>query len=180
MEATTTQADEPVPSFVRSTDFLVGILELGRNWALAVAIAGAGLAVHRTEVVTGPPSLSNFIFYVCEIVALVWVYLSIERFIAVAFPDLPNRKGWWRRSTKRERARTLFIYAITYAMAYPSGMGMILLLAHLADNNRIVQICSDAKSANNAIIGSYDECKRLYKQRLEFIERLEGKQVHQD
>lgn len=158
-------------------DFVGGLLELGRNWALAVAVAGAGLAAFGTELVTDPPWLTSAVFYTCLSVAIGWIWISVERFQAIAFPDLPSGKGWWDRSSESERWRVFQIRATSYLVAFPAGLGIIIVIAHMADNNRVVQICSEAHTSNNKIIASYDECKLLYRKRLDLIEKLEGKQA---
>lgn len=56
------------------------LLSLGRNWALAIAIAGAGAAVHYNESVYEAGLWRGLLPTLCFLVAIIWIVLSIIRF----------------------------------------------------------------------------------------------------
>lgn len=144
--------------------FLEGILELGRNWALAVAIASAGLVANRTETVDGPLHWEQYVFTACVVTAVLWMVLAVLRF-EEGLTHRVKGKGWLARFS------ALLLYAILAAL----GGSVIMLIGQISWNNEVVQICDSAEGRANSKIPQYDECKRLQAQRQIVMDKLEGR-----
>lgn len=146
--------------------FLEGILELGRNWALAVAIASAGVVASRTETIDGPQHWEQYVFTACVLTALLWMLLAVIRFEEV-LTHLTKGKGWFVRVS----ALTLYAFLIML------GVTMIIGIGQFSWNNEVVKICDEADGLVDSKIPHYDECKRLREQRQIILDKLEGRNV---
>ncbi|HGM5875905.1 TPA: hypothetical protein ACKP4S_000365 [Stenotrophomonas maltophilia] len=144
--------------------FLEGILELGRNWALAVAIASAGLVASRTETIDGPQHWEQHVFIACAMTACLWMVLAVLRF-EEGLTHRVKGKGWLAR----------FSALALYAFLAMLGVSVITVVSHFSWNNEVVQICDSAKGRADSKIPHYDECKRLQAQRQIVVDKLEGR-----
>lgn len=143
--------------------WLEGLLELGRNWALAVAIAGAGLTAFRTETVTGPAGWERYVFMTSLFISLIWMFLAVLRFDEGASQKIKG-KG------KTIRLFGIFLYLLLVSM----GTILVALVGKFSDNNAIVKICDTVINKPESKIYQADQCVRLRKQRQALLDRLEG------
>lgn len=141
--------------------YLEGILELGRNWALAIAICSAGLVASRTETVNGPNHWEDLVFTACILLSLIWMALAVLRFDEVLVSELRTRYA-------RLISRALIAILIFL------GIGLVLGLAKFYEQDAIVRICDSVPDSTSSRIHSYDECVRLKAQRDALRERLES------
>ncbi|WP_415916319.1 hypothetical protein SE336_16000 [Xanthomonas arboricola] len=142
--------------------WLEGLLELGRNWALAVVIAGAGLTAFNTETVDGPVAWERWVFYACIWTSIVFMFLAVLRF-----------DEGLTRLLKGKLARSLGF--LLYACLVTLGIFIVILVGKFADNQTIVRACEDAKNRPEGRVYKADECVRLRAQRQAVIDRLEGR-----
>lgn len=144
--------------------FLEGILELGRNWALAVAITSAGLVASRTETVDGPQHWEQYVFIACILTGLLWMVLAVLRFEEVV-THLIKGKHWFVRLAA----------FVLYACLAILGVAMIISIGQFSWNNEVVKVCDSANGHPDSKIPRYDECKRLHAQRQHVLDKLEGR-----
>lgn len=78
---------------------LEGTLELGRNWALGLAIASAGMIAYRTETVDGPSGWEEYVFWGCALASAGWILLAVLRFDEGLSRSMP---AWARLPVQRE------------------------------------------------------------------------------
>ena len=145
------------------SQLLESTLELGRNWALAVAISSAGTAAFYTETVDGPVNWEERVFIGCILASLAWMYFAVLRFDeglsrAVAGKGRLHRLGRWALFVGLTSAGTLLVWQV----------------GQFADNNAIVKICDSKANSPKSKIYKAAECVRLRTQRKERIDRLEG------
>lgn len=140
---------------------LEGLLELGRNWALAVAIASAGIAFFRTETIDGPVGWEENVFIACTITSIAFMFIAVLRFDEGLSQRLESRTS---------RILGLVLYAALTA----TGFGLVLLVSKVADNNAIVKICDSPVATPETRVYKADECVRLRSQRKVFWDKLEG------
>lgn len=150
--------DQPQPR----SYLLEGTLELGRNWALGLAIASAGMIAYRTETVDGPSGWEQYVFWGCIVASAVWILLAVLR-----FDEGLSRK--YVGMGKAVRAAGVILYLLLVSI----GIGLVLLVGKFSDNNYIVKLCDAAAVRPNSTILEYDECKRLQQQRRVLFDRLE-------
>lgn len=141
---------------------LEGTLELGRNWALGLAIASAGTIAYRTETIDGPPDWGQYVFWGCILASAAWVLLAVLRF----------DEGLSRKYVGM--GRVVHAAGVTlYGLLIAVGIGLVLLVGKFSDNNHIVKLCDAAATRPNSRILEYAECKRLQQQRQALFDRLE-------
>lgn len=141
---------------------LEAVLELGRNWALAVAIASAGAVAFYTETVDGPIEWEQWVSLACIFLSVIWMILATLRFYEIASFKL--RKGVLRIAS----GALLFVLVIT-------GIGIVVQVVKFADNNQIVKTCDSKLHEPESRIYKASECVRLREQRQARLDRLEGK-----
>ncbi|CAD2245462.1 hypothetical protein [Xanthomonas arboricola] len=141
--------------------WLEGLLELGRNWALAVAIAGASMAVYHTETVTGPVHWERYVFAVGLVISIMWMILAVWRF--------DEGLKW---NIKKKSARILG-FALDSLLIF-LGITLVLLVGRFKDNQAIVSACETYGISPTTKVYKADECTRLRSQREAFRDRLEG------
>lgn len=143
--------------------FLEAILELGRNWALAVAISSAGAAAFYTETVDGPVQWERHVFVACLLVSIVWIGLATLRFDEVLSSAL-------RKRGKLHIALGLVVFSALCL----GGILLVLQVGKFADNNAIVKLCESKMDQPESRIHRADECVRLRDQRKTRLDRLES------
>ncbi|WP_131701253.1 hypothetical protein [Xanthomonas citri] len=141
--------------------WLEGLLELGRNWALAVAIAGASIAAYHTETVTGPVHWERYVFAVGLVASIVWMLLAVWRF-----------DEGLTRILKKKSARILGF--VLYSVLVFLGIALVLLVGRFRDNQAIVNACDTYGISPATKVYKADECTRLRSQREALRDRLEG------
>ncbi|KOR44296.1 hypothetical protein ADT25_11105 [Xanthomonas oryzae] len=141
--------------------WLEGLLELGRNWALAVAIAGAAITAHNTEIVQGTSAWGKHVFVAGLGVSILWVILACLRFHIVFSKHL------------KSKISAFFAFLLCCGLL-TTGYCLVLLVGTISDNNAIVKICDSMGQNPNSKIYKANECVRLRKQREALRKRLEG------
>ncbi len=141
--------------------YLEALLELGRNWALAVAICGAGLAAYSSETVNGPKDWQTPVFLICTLVALAWMVLATLRFDEAMVRALRSKYAH----------RVSFVVVVALLLL---AFGLVWSLAKFSENRSIVKICDLVPTSEPSKIHAYDECVRLKAQRDELRKRLES------
>ncbi|MFB9112063.1 hypothetical protein QSH39_014860 [Xanthomonas arboricola pv. corylina] len=141
--------------------FLEGFLELGRNWALAVAIAGASTAAYHTETVDGPLNWERYVFAVGLAASIIWMFLAVIRF-----------DEGLSRLLKRKSARVLGF--LLYSLLITLGVALVILVGKFSDNKAIVSACDTYGISPTSKVYKADECTRLRSQRQALRDRLEG------
>jgi len=134
--------------------FLEGVLELGRNWAVAVAVAAFGAAAYHSEAVTGPWQEKGWMLATTYIFALVWVCMAILRFLDVM--DVKT-KGI------RQTMKALLIASVLVGI----GLTLVIQTATYADNAMLVRLCKDYRDKPTSAVHSDARCQRLYKHQAE-------------
>ncbi len=142
--------------------FLEGLLELGRNWALAVAIAGASTAAYHTETVDGPLNWERYVFGVGLAVSIIWMFLAVFRF-----------DEGLSRLLKGKSARVLGF--LVEFLLITLGAALVILVGKFSDNKAIVNACDTYGISPTSKVYKADECTRLRAQREALRDRLEGK-----
>ena len=132
--------------------FVEGLLELGRNWAVAVAVAAFGTASYHGEAVTGTWQNKDLVLGTAAGFSILWIAISILRFLDVV-----------QAPTKGIRQTIKAWFAVTILVAL--GIGLVLQTASYADNAKIVRICSDYRSLPNSVAHNDELCQKLYKDR---------------
>lgn len=150
--------DDPIKNREKLLDDL---LSLGRNWALAIAIAGAGAAVHYSESVFEAGLWRGLLPSFCFLVAVVWIVLSIIRF------DLTLQQHV-------ERKRWRWLSRLLYVGLLGLGITAVFFVMELAENNHIAKMCDSVANEPSSRIHRSPECQRLFKQRAEYRRRLEA------
>lgn len=140
------------PEVNRKNKFVEGLLELGRNWAVAVALAAFGAASYHREAVTGAWQNKDLVLGTTVGFAIIWIAISILRFLDVV--QAPT-------SGFRQTIKAWFAVTILVAL----GVGLVLQTASYADNAKIVAICSDYRSLPNSAAHNDELCQKLYKDR---------------
>lgn len=146
--------------------FIEGILELGRNWALAVAVASAGMVAMHTETVDGPKGWEQYVAAICIVFSVCWMFLAGARFLEVVSHHAQG---------KGSRAKVWF--ALLTVILIFTGVAIIKTVGQFAFNARVVKICESGTDPAKSKIPHYDECKRLAAQRKELSDRLEGRET---
>ncbi|WP_234346894.1 hypothetical protein [Xanthomonas citri] len=141
--------------------WLEGLLELGRNWALAVAIAGASMAAYHTETVTGPVHWERYVFAAGLVTSVIWMILAVWRF-----------DEGLTRLLKKKSARILGF--ILYSLLTFLGIALVFLVGRFRDNQAIVSACDTYGTSPTTKVYKADECTRLRSQREALRDRLEG------
>lgn len=136
------------------------LLSLGRNWALAIAIAGAGAAVHYSESVYEAGLWRGLLPTLCFVVSVVWIVLSIIRF------DLTVQQYF-------ERKRSRWLSRLLYVVLLGTGIAAVFFVMQLAENTHIARICDSVASEPGSRIHRSEECQRLFKHRADYRRRLE-------
>lgn len=150
------------PASTERNYWFEGLLELGRNWALAIAIASAGMTAFHSETISGPVNWQIIVFWGCVILSVLWVLLAVVRF----------DEGLARRlTTKRARAFGVVLYCVLFLM----GSGLVILIGQFSDNNAIVRVCESMADQPESKVYKARECVRLRAQRQDYIDRLEGR-----
>ncbi|WP_115513011.1 MULTISPECIES: hypothetical protein [Xanthomonas] len=140
---------------------LEGILELGRNWALAVAIAGAGIAASKAEIVDSSGEWQKVVFLTCTFASLIWIALAVLRFDDVLTLESMAPRSHW------------ISFALILTLL-PLGGVIVYGVARFSDNAAIVKICESVPDTVESKIHEYDECVRLKKKRDALRAKLEG------
>ncbi|MEG2805126.1 hypothetical protein [Stenotrophomonas sp.] len=161
--ARSTQSGNTYTSEAKKSQLLESTLELGRNWALAVAISSAGTAAFYTETVDGPVNWEERVFIGCILASLAWMFFAVLRFDEGLTRALQG-KG------KVHRFAGLMLYGVLTL----AGTLLVLQVGKFADNNAIVKICDSKADSPTSKIYKADECVRLRAQRQAKIDRLEG------
>lgn len=141
--------------------YLEAVLELGRNWALAIAICSAGLAANATETVNGPQHWEEAVFIGCIVLSFAWIVMAALRFDESLVREV--RVG-----------RPHLISILVLATLIPLGIGIVVGLAKFSENLGIVRICDSVPNNVPSKIHSYEECVRLRVQRDALRQRLES------
>ncbi|WIX05224.1 hypothetical protein [Xanthomonas oryzae] len=141
--------------------WLEGLLELGRNWALAVAIAGAAITAHNTENVQGTSAWEKHVLVAGLGVSILWVILACLRFHIV-----------FSKHLKRKIA--VFFALPLYFGLLTTGFYLVLLVGKISDNNAIVKICDTMGQHPFNDAYKLNECVRLREQREALKKHLEG------
>jgi len=147
----------------KKSQLLESTLELGRNWALAVAISSAGAAAFYTETVDGPVNWEVRVFIGCIVASLAWTFFAVLRFDEGLTRTLQG-KGKLHR----------FAGWVVYGVLTLTGTLLVWQVAKFADNNAVVKICDSMASSPESKTYRADECVRLRAQRQAKIDRLEG------
>ncbi|KAA3598987.1 hypothetical protein JY452_01070 [Stenotrophomonas maltophilia] len=137
------------------------LLSLGRNWALAIAIAGAGAAVHYSESVYEAGLWRGLLPTLCFLVAVIWIVLSIIRF------DLTLQQHV-------ERRRSRWLSRLLYVVLLGTGITAVFFVTELAASNHIARMCDSVASEPASRIHRSAECQRLYQHRAAYRQRLES------
>jgi len=137
------------------------LLSLGRNWALAIAIAGAGAAVHYSESVYEAGIWRGLLPTLCFLVAIVWIVLSIIRF------DLTIQQHF-------ERKLSRWLSRLLYVVLLGTGVTAVFFVTELAENNHIARMCDSVANEPGSRIHRAEECQRLYQHRAAYRQRLES------
>lgn len=145
----------------RREKLLDDLLSLGRNWALAIAIAGAGAAVHYSETVYEAGLWRGLLPTLCFLVSVVWIVLSIIRF------DLTLQQHV-------ERKRYRWLSRLLYVVLLGAGITAVFFVMELAGNNHIAKMCDSVANEPRSRIYRSEECQRLFKHRAEYRRRLEA------
>lgn len=136
----------------KKNKFVEGLLELGRNWAVAVALAALGIASYHGEAVFGAWQNKGLIFGTIVSFSILWIGISILRFLDV----VEARTKGFLQSMKAFFAVTILVSA---------GIGLLVLTASYADNAKIVRICNDYRSLPSSAAYNDALCQKLYKAR---------------
>lgn len=155
------KAQSAPPSPPGRSKLLEATLELGRNWALATALAAFSIATLGSEAVHGVLLHKNAIATGGVAVAMGWFYLSIVRAAEVA-------------EFKAETLRRKVLMGLGGLILLTMGISIVMGVASIADNQRIVDICNNYTSRPETAVHRDIACQRLYQQRAEFTRRLEG------
>lgn len=137
------------------------LLSLGRNWALAIAIAGAGAAVHYSESVYEAGLWRGLLPTLCFLIAIVWIVLSIIRF------DLTIQQHF-------ERTLSRWLSRLLYVVLLGIGITAVFFVTELASNNHIARMCDSVVDEAASRIHRSAECQRLYQHRAAYRQRLES------
>ncbi|MEG0184940.1 MAG: hypothetical protein RR704_15990 [Stenotrophomonas sp.] len=157
-----TSAPAPVPAPPKNREKLLDdLLSLGRNWALAIAIAGAGAAVHYSETVYEAGLWRGLLPTLCFLVSVIWIVLSIIRF------DLTLQQYF-------ERKLSRWLSRLLYVVLLGTGITAVFFVMQLAESNHIAKMCDSVASEPHSRIYRSDECQRLFKHRAEYRRRLEA------
>lgn len=145
----------------RQKKFVEALLELGRNWAVAVAVAAFGAGSFHAEAVTGLWQNKNWVLGITFSFALLWVGLAIARFLTIVQPStrgvIPTLKGL---------LATLILVGFGLAIVSQAG-------SH-ADNAMLVRLCSDYRDRPASAMHQHPPCQSLYLQRAERERRYMG------
>lgn len=137
------------------------LLSLGRNWALAIAIAGAGAAVHYSESVYESGLWRGALPSLCFLVSLVWIVLSIIRF------DLTLQQHFDRKQSR-------WLSRLLYVALLGVGITAVFFVMQLAESNHIARMCDSVANDPGSRIHRSQECQRLFQHRAEYRRRLEA------
>jgi hypothetical protein len=129
-----------------------GLLELGRNWAVAVAVTAFGAASYHGEGVVGIWQNRSLMLFVTIGFSLVWIAIAVLRFADVV--QMPV-KGLWRSA--------LSLSVMAFLLFF--GMGLVLQAASYADNAMFVRICSDYRMWPESAAHKDHRCQALYESR---------------
>lgn len=146
--------DSAKPEGPQKSKFVEGVLELGRNWAVAVAIAAFGAASYHGEAVTGLWQYKKVMLYATMSFSLLWIAVAVSRFLDVVQVPVGGR---------RQAVKIIAVIALLFA----AGLGLILQAASYADNSMLVGICSDYRSQPQSAAHKDPRCQRLYQARAE-------------
>ena len=136
-------------------------LELGRNWAVAIAVAAFGVAAFHTEPAYEMWQNRDYPLLLCLTFAAGWIILAIARFLDVVGV---RTKTWVQKSG---------LLAIVFLLVCV-GIGLLLATASYADNANAVRICSEFADKPNSAAHKASACQRIYKLRAERHRRLMG------
>lgn len=145
--------------------YLEGILELGRNWALGVAITSAGIAALFTESVDGPKDWEQYFAAICVLFSIAWLFLAGLRFWEVVKAWMNGRPG------KSGKVVGILVYAVLVLTA----TSILVSVKQFATNAQIIKICESGHSVSGSKIPEYNECKRLAAKRKDLSDRLEDR-----
>lgn len=151
------------PKIAGKNKFVEGLLELGRNWAVAVAVAAFGTASYHGEAVTGTWQNKDLVLGTTAGFSILWIALSILRFLDVA--EAP---------TKGVRQALKAWCAVIILVAF--GAALVLQTASYADNAKIVRICNDYRSLPESAAYKDALCQKLYKDRTDKERTYMGKE----
>ncbi|MDR7192711.1 hypothetical protein [Luteimonas terrae] len=138
---------------------LEATLELGRNWALATALAAFSVSTISQEAIYGVTLFKDALLTCGVVVAVAWYWLAIERAGQVAE---------FKRDTRRRKGLLLLGGTLLFLL----GGAIVLAVASMADNRRFVQICSDYADQPDSGVYRDPMCQRLYLQRSDLADRL--------
>ena len=149
-------AVEPQPK----SKVLEATLELGRNWALATALAAFSVSMIGQEAIHGVAQHKAWLEMGGIILALLWYWLAVARAGQVAE---------FKSDTRRRRS---LLAAGGLALLF-LGMGIVYAMGSFSDNRRYIQICTDYADKPGSGVFRDEACQRLYRQRVDFAERLD-------
>ncbi|WP_312770272.1 hypothetical protein [Pseudoxanthomonas mexicana] len=146
--------DSAKPRGPQKSKFVEAVLELGRNWAVAVAIAAFGAASYHGEAVTGLWQYKSVMLYATMSFSLLWIAVAVYRFLDVVQVPVGGAR------------QTIKIMAVL-ALLLVTGLGLVLQAASYADNSMLVGICSDYRSQPQSAAHKDPRCQKLYQARAE-------------
>ena len=111
----------------RNREKLLDDLLAGPHRALAIAIAGAGAAVHYSESVYEAGLWRGLLPTLCFLVAVIWIVLSIIRF------DLTLQQHV-------ERRRSRWLSRLLYVVLLGTGITAVFFVTELAASNHIARM----------------------------------------
>lgn len=138
---------------------LEATLELGRNWALAVALAAFSASMFSLEGIHGIAVYKRWIAIAGVLLAVIWIALAIERAVQVSE---------WHVRTRKQK----FLQFLATALLLVLGAGIVVAIASMSDNRRLVQICDEYSDRPETGVYNDPKCQRLYRERADLTERL--------
>jgi hypothetical protein len=136
----------------QKSKFIEAVLELGRNWAVAVAVAAFGAAAYHDEAVMGLWQYKNWMLFTTISFAVLWIAMAVYRFLDVVEISV----GGMRQALSTMGVITLLVLA---------GIGLVLQAASYADNRMFVKICSEYREVPSSAAHTDSRCQKLYSAR---------------
>lgn len=143
----------------KKSKLLEATLELGRNWALATALAAFSASMFTMEAIHGVAVYKRAIGFGGVMLATAWIALAIERAVQVSE---------WRVRTRRQKLLQFFATALLLVL----GGAIVVAVASMSDNRRMVQVCDEYADRAESGVHNDPKCQRLYRERAELTERL--------
>ena len=140
--------------FFESGKLLEATLELGRNWAIPLAVIAFCTANWHKEIALETWLTREIVLYAGLVFSIFWMGVGILRFLDVA------------QVSVKSKVQTAFAMALIFAMV-AVGAGLIIAVGRFADNANAVNKCSTYAYRFNHPIHNNPICQRLYEKRAE-------------